>query len=134
MLCKDNGLKRMADRLQVAKWNREQARAAVVAARKAEKNGVDKPVDSGILEQQRLQKLLKDKIASGEITITLNNEKQAPHMEATRTPGRSYFTISQEELQQIVIEKHGTGQIIFIEKSGQIKEVITCDRKNRRVY
>ena len=34
MLCKDNGLKRQAERLQVAKWNREQARAAVVAARR----------------------------------------------------------------------------------------------------
>lgn len=69
---------------------------------------------------------LKDKIKSGEISLELNRIKQAPHMADTREEGKSYFTISYDQLQQILNEKYGTG-VIHISKAGQIKEVIQCD-------
>ena len=50
--CEDNGLKRYEDRLQVAKWGREEARRSIMAAKKAEKEEktLANPPGSGIIE------------------------------------------------------------------------------------
>ncbi len=87
-------------------------------------------------EQEKLSKMvdisggsgiINEKIGNGDITLTLNPEKQAPHMQDTRGDGKSYFTINFDELQEIINEKHGTGEIT-IYKNGQIKEVIDAGK------
>lgn len=74
------------------------------------------------------RKVLLKKIDSGEITLTLNKEKQYDHMETTHKGGKSYFTISFEELQGIINKKAGTGEI-YIKPNGQIKEVIDAGKE-----
>lgn len=73
--------------------------------------------------------ILKKKIAKGEITLTLNPEKQNAHMFSHKdyVNGRSYVTIPFEELQNIINKHHATGRIT-ISKSGQIKETIFIDK------
>ncbi|MDE5741772.1 MAG: hypothetical protein K2H90_04915 [Oscillospiraceae bacterium] len=79
-----------------------------------------------LLDKSEKRSILENKIASGEITLKINPEKQAPHMKGKEyTEGRSYLTISLQEIQEIVNELHGTGDIM-IKKNGQIKEVIVC--------
>jgi hypothetical protein len=73
------------------------------------------------------QKLLQSKIDDGSITLQLNKDTQKRHMEATKEDGRSYFVIEQDELQDIINNKHGTG-VLHVSKAGQIKETITCDK------
>lgn len=50
-------------------------------------------------------------IRRGDYPLTINLEKQARHMAATATPGRSVITISLEELQEIVNARAGRGEI-----------------------
>lgn len=73
--------------------------------------------------------ILKKKIAKGEITLTLNPEKQNAHMynHDEYREGRSYVTIPFEELQEIINTRHATGKVT-ISKSGQIKETIFVDK------
>ena len=73
------------------------------------------------------RKVLLKKINSGEVTLTLNKEKQNDHMEATHKDGKSYSTIPADDLQGIINKKAGTGEI-YIKVNGQIKEVIDAGR------
>lgn len=82
-------------------------------------------------EEREAKRELLRRLKSGELTKELNPEKQAPHMEATRTPGRSYFTVDEKTLQRIIDERHGTG-VVHIKKNGQIKEII--EMKNNIGY
>lgn len=72
--------------------------------------------------------VLLNRIERGDLTLQLNPEKQAPHMKATKERGKSYFTISFDELQKIIYDKHGTGKIHISESNGQIKETIELDK------
>lgn len=82
--------------------------------------------EQSVIDKENRLLLLK-KINDKEITLELNIEKQLPHMYATRTPGKSYFKIEIDELQQILYQCHGTGDI-YVKSNGQIKEVITIDK------
>lgn len=90
-------------------------------------NGVDNSGGSGIINLDK-RSLLQSKIKDGSITLDLNKVMQEKHMFETKEEGRSYFKIKQEELQEIINSKHGTG-IIRISKDGQIKETIQCDKE-----
>lgn len=86
-----------------------------------------KNIQTLLLSQQKQQEeqnrnLLLSKINTGEISLKLNHEKQAPHMMETAEKGKSYFTISEEELQELVNRFHCTGEIIY--GGNQFKEVI----------
>lgn len=48
-------------------------------------------------------------------------------MKETRIKEKSYFTISEEELQKTVTDQYGTGKICTT-GTGQIKETISYDR------
>jgi len=80
------------------------------------------------LANENNRRILKEKIANGDITLTLNPEKQNPHILGSvgydPSKNKSYFTISIEELQKIVNENSATGKIL-VKSNGQIKEVIT---------
>ena len=75
--------------------------------------------------------ILKKKIANGELSLTINPEKQQPHMLDFVKAGsnKSYFTISFEELQNLLNSHYATGRVIISKKSGQIKEIIFVNKK-----
>ena len=82
------------------------------------------------LTLQESRRKLKEKIESGEITLALNPEKQNPHIYGStdydESNNKSYFTISLEQLQEIINSKYATGDV-KIKKSGQIKEILTLE-------
>ncbi|MGN1225503.1 MAG: phage minor capsid protein [Ruminococcus sp.] len=141
--CKQTGQDRDRFREQVYGFGRSEAQRAVQAAKKAanaksihKKNSI-KPAEKSekVLTLEQNNDIIRDErivsaIADGRISLKLNSEKQNPHI--LNAPGydptknKSYFTISLEELQGIIDEKHGTGEIT-IGKNGvaNAKEYIT---------
>ncbi len=83
------------------------------------------------LTNERNKRILKDKVESGEITLTLNPSKQNPHIYGSKeynpTNNKSYFTVSIEELQGLLDNNYGTGKVM-ISNSGQIKETIITSK------
>lgn len=73
--------------------------------------------------------ILKSKIAKGELTLVINSEMQNRHIlgKDEYSEGRSYFTISTEEIQHIIDTKYATGKVAVF-KNGQIKETIFTDK------
>ena len=63
--------------------------------------------------------------------MKLNPEKQNAHI--LSAPGydpaenKSYFTIPLEEIQEILNQYYGTGEVL-VKKSGQIKEIIKAEK------
>lgn len=84
--------------------------------------------DSGIIRDNRIV----EAIASGKISLTLNPEKQNPHIlgspDYDPTKNKSYFIISIEEIQEIVNRYYGTGTVI-VKSDGQIKETLILNRE-----
>lgn len=80
-----------------------------------------------VLTNDEKQDILKARIEAKNITTTLNEDKQNPHILNAKgysaEDHKSFFTVPLSELQKIVNEEHLTG-IIFIKKNGQIKETI----------
>ena len=68
---------------------------------------------------------------SGKISLNLNPEKQNPHIYGSpaydEKEHKSYFTVSIEELQEIVNRYYGTGNVLA-KKGGQIKEIIKIEK------
>jgi hypothetical protein len=83
------------------------------------------------LTNERNKSILKEKISQGEITLSLNPEKQNPHIygsdEYNPANNKSYFNISAEELQEIVNNNYASGEV-KIKPNGQIKEIISADK------
>ena len=73
--------------------------------------------------------ILKKRIAKGELSLNINPEMQNRHIWGTKEyiEGRSYITISTEELQEIINNNYATGKVTIF-KSGQIKETIFLDK------
>lgn len=93
------------------------------------KNILTNSIENGIIRNKQIT----DAIETGKITKTLNHEKQAPHMlnlkEYDPSKNKSYFTISEEELQLLIDKHYGTGEI-DIGRNGiaNAKEYITVDK------
>ena len=89
----------------------------------------NKIADESLTNEGKRAKLLEE-IENHNISIKLNHEKQAPHIYGSKeydpSRNKSYFTISEEELQNIIYQKYGTGNVI-IKKSGQIKETVELE-------
>ena len=83
--------------------------------------------DSGIIKDGRVVAAVE----SGKISLNLNPEKQNPHIYGSpaydEKEHKSYFTVSIEELQEIVSRYHGTGNVL-VKKNGQIKEIIEVEK------
>jgi hypothetical protein len=114
--CEKTGLSPKRDRLQQSDFNRSVSAKVNAAAKEHD------------LTNAKNQRILREKIASGEISIKLNPDKQAPHIlgSAKYNPAdnKSYFIISSDELQRIVMSNYATGHV-QITKKGQIKETIS---------
>ncbi len=73
------------------------------------------------------REILHKRIEAGEITTTIYGPTQRNHMASTRAKGKSYFENDMQELQTIINERRGTGEIMVF-RSGQIKESIEDER------
>ena len=97
----------------------------------------------GMLKQPKKADIIKEKVASGEISLTVNPEKQGRHDRSSKLyqDGRSYMTISMNEIQDIVNRYAGTG-FIPTDKNGEWKRKetivvpkeigVVVDRKTNR--
>lgn len=90
---------------------------------------VDKVVRNGIIRDKRIV----DGIEKGKITKILNPEKQKPHILNSDmydpANNKSYFIISEKELQSIIDEYYGTGEVtINANGVANAKEYITVDK------
>lgn len=83
--------------------------------------GVDKFGESGII---------KTEIEKGNIKLAINHEKQACHIKGTSEykEGKSYLTITEDEAQDIINAKSGTGKLIKDKDGKPVKEKIDCDK------
>ena len=70
--------------------------------------------------------ILRKKVENGEIPIEINPEKQNRHILGTKEykAGRSYFTVSSSQLQDIVKQKYATGKVYITNDGKQIRENI----------
>lgn len=93
-----------------------------------EKKTLTSGVDGGIIRDERVVTAVE----SGEISLNLNPEKQNPHIYGSSAydekEHKSYFTVTIEELQEIVNRYYGTGKIM-IKPNGQIKEILEIDEE-----
>lgn len=94
---------------------------------------VDKVGESGIIKETENQKLLKDKIKSGELPLKINQDKQARHIlqngETSKSDGRSYLTIGLTDAQLVIDEYHATGDVVHVPSSNKFKELITTKKE-----
>lgn len=110
--CKQNGLKRLSDRLQVARWDRQQASAASGAAKRYESK----------LDISNRQSVIKERVSNGEYSLKLSKQQYLKHVDGTsqfkdysnsrmaKGQGpQSRITISESEIQEIITSKSGTG-------------------------
>lgn len=81
------------------------------------------------IELKSDKEYIQDKIKSGEWGMTINFEKQAPHMESTRKKGKSYlFDI--EDPQKLLDKYAGTGELIkTITGKRTNKEIVEIDHQ-----
>lgn len=100
---------------------------SVVSKSKKAAKSVDNLGESGIIRDERIIQAVRD----GKITLILNPEKQNVHIIGTKeynpSNNKSYFNITINELQDIINQKHGTGEI-RIKPNGQIKETIVVSK------
>ena len=109
--CRENELKPYQERLAIARWDRKQAAAASAAARKAERDERGKNERAA-----RAVDEARTKIQRGDFPLEILEGKQAEHMQGTAKEGKSVITVPQGELQRIVLEKAGTGEMLLNRK------------------
>lgn len=73
---------------------------------RSDKKPVAKPLGRGKLRN----KIVDDAIRSGEVSKTINREKQLRHTKHGHTPGRSYLDGDLEYAQELVDKLSGTGK------------------------
>ena len=76
--------------------------------------------------------IIKKEIENGNIKLEINPEKQARHIKGRSEykEGRSYITISEQEAQDIINSKSGTGILVKDRKGNwKHKELIDCGKE-----
>lgn len=76
--------------------------------------------------------IIKKEIENGNIKLEINPEKQARHIKGRPEykEGRSYITISEQEAQDIINSKSGTGILVKDRKGNwKHKELIDCGKE-----
>lgn len=86
---------------------------------------------SDIMKEQEIRALLREKIESGELPLTINHDKQLRHIlpegKVKMPDGRSFLTISEAEAQSIIDSCSCRGMINYVPKSNKFKEMIEAD-------
>ncbi len=100
--------------------------------------GSSKPVDksnknlSETLTNAEKQRILKEKVDSGELPLKINPEKQARHIlnidEISKADGRSYLTVDLKGAQEIIDKYHATGDVVYVPSSKKFKEFISTNQ------
>ncbi len=129
------GLRTQAERAEVAGFGRKQASAAS-ANYKRIANAANSMYNAGS-EDQNIKAYMRDlpirkQIQSESEKLIVNPEKQARHIKNSEgyVLGRSYITVSNAELQDIVNRYAGTGEIVRSNKGKFMnREIITVDRE-----
>lgn len=83
-------------------------------------------VYDGEVDKLTNRDIINLEIQKGNISLTINPEKQARHLLGSGyIKGRSYLNISEKQVQQLVNQKYGTGVLVFDESGNwKHKEVI----------
>lgn len=95
----------------------------------AEGNSPDEKIKSlrRQLTHKTDQEFIEEKIASGDWGTKINSEKQAPHMELTHTPGKSYL-FKGEDPQKLLEKYSGQGRIELTRNGKRTnREIVICD-------
>lgn len=125
--CAANNLTYQNERTSVLGYGRSEAAKVTAAYNRALKEEEQK-LKQIELDNLGKRAILEEKIASGELPLTLRPGKQAQHIKGDKyVEGKSYLTISAEEAQEIVNRYHGTGFIRINNNGAQIKETISLD-------
>ena len=89
-------------------------------------------LDKNLLDKSAQSGIIKAEIEKGNIKLEINHEKQARHIKGTPEykEGKSYLTITEEEAQDIINDKSGTGTLVYDRKGNwKKKELIDCDKE-----
>lgn len=136
--CQENGLKRLSDRIQVAKWSREDARKSIDTVKRLEKFEKD-----AIIKEETEKIHLQ--IQTGRIPLTLNKGNQNKHIVNSHSykpeEKKSFLYGDCDFAQQLVNQYAGTGELKFtkeckwtnkefIEASVNIGETYNADKKS----
>ena len=130
--CEENGLKRLSDRIQVAKWGRKEAREAVAAARKAD-NALANPPESGIIQHIRdevIPNMKTDTIVPRQRAHRVGTKEYIDRQQKLLKEGQygpSYITISDEEILKLVKQYKGTGRIRLRKMKWDNQEIISTN-------
>lgn len=84
----------------------------------------------GLVDKSGGSGIIKAEIEKGNIKLVINHEKQARHIkgEPEYKEGKSYLTISEQEVQEIINAKSGTGMLVFDKNNKwKNKELIDCE-------
>lgn len=87
------------------------------------RNGPPYPLDKSV----KRSKVVMDAIKSGEISMTINREKQKRHTLKDHTPGRSYLNGECDYAQELVNKYHGTGTALMVNKKWNHRERIKAN-------
>lgn len=125
--CEANGLKKLKERITIAKWDRSEAAKARGAAKKYQKN-IENSAGSGTMKAEG-GNLVKKAIESGEVSKTVNAEKQNRHIKGSKgyITGRSYINGNLEDTQNMVNQLSGTGVPVMAKDKWQKKERVSSE-------
>lgn len=92
------------------------------------KNGPPYPLkgEQKVANVRKHGKIVEEAIRSGEVSKTINKDKQKRHTKSDHLPGRSYLDGDVEYAQKLVDELSGTGRV-FVDSNGKWnhKEMVT---------
>lgn len=82
------------------------------------------------LTNEEKRSILKEKIAKGELSLKVRQQKQNAHIKGTPQykEGNSYLSVDMNEIQQIVDKKHLTGTVFITDSGKHFRERIHCDK------
>ena len=105
----ENILEQMKKKLTENTYNAELMHHGMKGQKWGVKNGPPYPID----RSQNHDTIVKDAVASGKVSKTINPEKQMRHTKDGHQPGRSYIDGDLEYAQRLVDEMSGTGEALL---------------------
>lgn len=96
------------------------------------KNGPPYPIDKNkkVAEVKKHGNIVEEAIKSGEVSKTINEDKQKRHTKTNHTPGRSYLDGDVEYAQKLVDRLSGTGEAKLDSNGKWTNKEMVTDNKN----